>query len=157
MPQVGQREIDHSCQVFRGKTIHLGKGGWDICAESSEGGQNGLHLVTQNLEVGPKGTLLQLLKRVLGVNLRQLRRMSVKNDEAIQLLASHFDIDGGELGTRVEAIETTDDRQPYSTHGMETANSSEAEQWDLRVSVRSPNGRSDKDAGEWKRDRRGDC
>jgi len=142
IPQIGQRETNHSCQVFSGKPILLGKGGWDICVESSEEGQSGLHLVTQNLEVSPKGTLLQLLKRILGVRLPQLRRMSIENDESIELLASHFGIDGGELSTRIESLKrrmTGTILNPWNGNGEP----SEAEKWDLTFGQK-PEWQSDK-------------
>jgi len=143
IPQIGQREMNHSCQVFSGKPILLGKGGWDICVESSEEDQSGLHLVTQNLEVSPKGTLLQLLKRILGVRLPQLRRMSIENDESIELLASQFHIDGGELRPRIEAIKrrmTGTILNPWNGNGEP----SEAEKWDLTFGQK-PEWQSDKD------------
>jgi hypothetical protein len=142
IPQIGQRETNHSCQVFSGKPILLGKGGWDICVESSEEGQSGLHLVTQNLQVSPKGTLLQLLKRILGVRLPELRRMSIENDESIELLASHFGIDGGELSTRIESLKrrmTGTILNPWNGNGEP----SEAEKWDLTFGQK-PEWQSDK-------------
>ena len=142
IPQIGQREMNHSCQVFSGKPILLGKGGWDICVESIEEDQSGLHLVTQNLEVSPKGTLLQLLKRVLGVRLPQLTRMSIENDESIELLASYFGIDGGELNTRIEAMKrrmTGTILNPWNGNGER----SEAEKWDLKFGQK-PEWQSDK-------------
>ena len=143
MPQIGDRGVNHSCQVFRGKPIHLGKGGWDVCVDSNDEGWKGMHLVTNNHEVSPKGTLLQLLKRLLGVSLPQLRRMSVQHDETIEFLASSFGMDIKELSTRIEAMKrrvTGTILNPWNGFGE----GNEAELWDLNFGQK-PEWQSDKD------------
>jgi hypothetical protein len=141
MPRLGEREMNHPCEVFTGKQINLGKGGWDLCADSTEGQPKNMQLVTNSIEQGAKRSLLQLIKK-LGIRLTYLRNMSIQDDEGIQLLATTFEMDFSELKQQIDILK----RQTTGIllnpwHGGE---SDESGKWDLLYG-RKPQWRSNKD------------
>ena len=143
IPQLGEREINHPCQVFTGRQIHLGKGGWDLCVDSADESQQSIRLVTNSIDQGSKKTLLQLLKKI-GIRLAYLKNMSIQSDSGIQQLATTFDMDLDELKSRIEALKkrvTGTLLNPWNGVGEQ----SEAEQWDLNFGQK-PEWRSDKNA-----------
>jgi hypothetical protein len=141
MPRLGEREMNHPCEVFTGKQINLGKGGWDLCANSTEGQPKNMQLVTNSIEQGPKRSLLQLIKK-LGIRLSWLRNMSIQDDEGIQLLATTFEMDFSELKQQIDILKRkTTGILLNPWHGGE---SNESGKWDLLFG-RKPQWRSNKD------------
>jgi len=141
MPRLGEREMNHPCEVFTGKQINLGKGGWDLCADSTEGQPKNMLLVTNSIEQGPKRSLLQLIKK-LGIRLSWLRNMSIQDDEGIQLLATTFEMDFSELKQQIDILKRkTTGILLNPWHGGE---SNESGKWDLSFG-RKPQWRSNKD------------
>ena len=138
IPEIGERDKNHACEVFKGRQLNLGKGGWDLCTNNSEN-QNNLMLVTNNKEQGQKAFLLQLILK-LDIDRQIVYKTSIHNDEDIISLAEHFGIKFDKFKQKIVTLRKIAGGALLNPwfHGEES------EDWDLRFG-KKPEWRSDKD------------